>query len=110
MHGLAVTRCEGFDDGPDPYVFRPCLVVGEGHPQELVAEHVVAAGVLVGETGPAQRHQAAVHGRFRAADHPGEFFEADPVGMPGQFLEHGEDPVRPDESRVFQGGNIGDIR
>ncbi len=35
----------------------PGLVVGEGQPEELVAEQVVAAAVLGGESRPAQRRQ-----------------------------------------------------
>jgi hypothetical protein len=87
-------------------VVRARLVVGEGHPEELVAEQVAAARVLVGQTGAAQRSQRPVHGRLGAADHPGQLLQPDTLGIPGQLLEDGEHAVGTDEPALVEPGHV----
>jgi hypothetical protein len=74
------------------------FVVGEGKPEESVAEHVTPASVLAGEARPAQRDQRAVHGRFGAGDRLGQLVQPDPGRIAGQLAQHGEDAVGADES------------
>lgn len=101
MRGLAEPVGQCFQRRTDTYVLGAGLVVGEGHPEELVAEHIATADVLVGQTGPAQGTERPVHGRLGAADHPCQLLKTHPVGIPGEFLEDGEHPVRSHKSAAL---------
>ena len=78
--GLAVPLGQRLQDRTDPHVVGAALVVGEGQPQELVAEQVAAAAVLDGEPGAAQRAEGAVDRGLGAPDGDGDLLEADALG------------------------------
>jgi hypothetical protein len=93
MGCLAEFGCQRFQQRSYPQVIRPRLVMRKGHTQEFVAEHVVAAGVLIDEARTTQSYQRSVDGWFGAPHHSGERFEADTVGVAGHLLEHCKNPI-----------------
>ncbi len=97
MGDLVVALGQLLENRLYPQVIGSSLVIGEGQPDELVAENVGPAAMLGREPGFPQGREGTVHGRLRRIDQTRQPVEPDPVGMARQLGEDRQYTIRPDQ-------------